>query len=552
MSRKKRNILIIVFTLTIGAVFYGFVRNDFEIVKNIDIYASILKQLDEQYVDEINVNDLLKTSVDAMLSNLDPYTVFYQESDLEEFKLMTTGQYGGIGALIQQDSDYVIISEPYDGWPAFEAGLNPGDKILEIEGKSVQNKTFSDVSAMLRGQPGTKLKMNILPYGKTKSVNKEIVRKEIKLPNISYSGLLDNHIGYIRLDQFTDNAGDDMKQAFQQLKTEGMQKLIIDLRGNGGGLLNEAINIVNLFVDKGNIVVKTQGKNSSKNQIFPTLSPALDTKIPIVVLVDRTSASASEIVAGSLQDFDRAVLVGQRTYGKGLVQNIVPLAYNTRMKVTVSKYYIPSGRCIQAVDYANKDENGQNKRKADSLATAFKTKGGRIVYDYGGVEPDINNQVDSYSTVLLAMMEKHIVFNFANEFKLKHATIPDAKEFTITDEIYNDFVQYVKTKNLEYKTFTEKQLEQLKRSVKDDKFSDNINAPIAQLEQVVAKEKENDLFRYKKEISELLQVEIASRYYHQKGGIEASLSIDPDVNKAKEILLNNDVYTSILKGTYKK
>ncbi|MBO4739581.1 MAG: S41 family peptidase [Bacteroidales bacterium] len=552
MSRKKRNILIVAVVLTIGTVFYGFVRNDFEIAKNIDIYASILKQLDEQYVDEINVNDLLKTSVDAMLEKLDPYTVFYQESDLEEFKLMTTGQYGGIGALIQQDSDYVIISEPYDGWPAAEAGLNPGDKILEIENKSVQHKTVSDVSAMLRGQPGTKLKLTILPYGKTKSTVKEIVRKEIKLPNISYWGLLDNQIGYIRLDQFTDNAGNDMKQAFAQMKNDGMQKLIVDLRGNGGGLLNEAINIVNLFVDKGNIVVKTKGKNSAKNQVFATVNQPLDTKIPIVVLVDRTSASASEIVAGSLQDFDRAVLVGQRTYGKGLVQNVVPLSYNTKMKVTVSKYYIPSGRCIQAVDYAAKDENGQNKRKADSLATPFKTKGGRTVYDYGGVEPDINNQIESYSTVLLAIMEKRIIFNYANEFKLKHASIASAKQFRISDEIYNDFVQYVKKENLEYQTFTEKQIEQLRKSVKDDKFSDNINATIAQLEKDVAKEKENDLLRYKKEISELLQVEIVSRYYHQKGGIEASLTIDPDIIKATEILQNMDIYHSILKGTYKK
>ena len=551
-TKKKRNIIIISCVSIIFLTIVGFVRNDFEIAKNLDIYSSLLRQLDEHYVDEINVNDLVKTSIDGMLDKLDPYTVYYPESDLEEFKLMTTGQYGGIGSTIQQDSNYVIFSEPYEGSPAYSAGIQPGDKIISIEGKSMKGASVSDVSNLLKGQPGTKVKITIQPYGSNKTISKEIVREEIKFPNISYSGMIDNQIGYVKLDQFTENAANDVKTAFTQLKNNGMKKFVLDLRDNGGGLLNEAIDIVNLFIDKGNIIVTTKGKNPKQTQTFATSKTALDNQIPIVVLVNRNSASASEIVSGSLQDFDRAVLIGERTFGKGLVQNILPLSYNTRVKVTVSKYYIPSGRCIQGIDYSDKDENGISKHKADSSATAFKTKNGRTVYDYGGVEPDINVEIEPYSTVLLAMFAQQIIFNYANEYKLKHHSIAPAKEFRITDEIYQDFTKFVKTKNLAYETFTEKQIKNLKTSVENDKFSDKINKQISDLEQSVKEEKTNDLVRYRKEISQLLQMEIVERYYAQKGRIENSLSIDPDLNKAIEILNNDKTYHSILKGTYNK
>ena len=551
-TKKKRNIIIISCVSIIFLTIVGFVRNDFEIAKNLDIYSSLLRQLDEHYVDEINVNDLVKTSIDGMLDKLDPYTVYYPESDLEEFKLMTTGQYGGIGSTIQQDSNYVIFSEPYEGSPAYSAGIQPGDKIISIEGKSMKGASVSDVSNLLKGQPGTKVKITIQPYGSNKTISKEIVREEIKFPNISYSGMIDNQIGYVKLDQFTENAANDVKTAFTQLKNNGMKKFVLDLRDNGGGLLNEAIDIVNLFIDKGNIIVTTKGKNPKQTQTFATSKTALDNQIPIVVLVNRNSASASEIVSGSLQDFDRAVLIGERTFGKGLVQNILPLSYNTRVKVTVSKYYIPSGRCIQGIDYSDKDENGISKHKADSSATAFKTKNGRTVYDYGGVEPDINVEIEPYSTVLLAMFAQQIIFNYANEYKMKHHSIAPAKEFRITDEIYQDFTKFVKTKNLAYETFTEKQIKNLKTSVENDKFSDKINKQISDLEQSVKEEKANDLVRYRKEISQLLQMEIVERYYAQKGRIENSLSIDPDLNKAIEILNNDKTYHSILKGTYNK
>ena len=551
-KNKTKHSIIIVLAIVVALFACNFVRSDFEIAKNLDIYASLFKELDANYVDEVNVTDLNKTAIDAMLNKLDPYTVYYPESDLEEFKLMTTGQYGGIGATIQQGDDYVMISEPYDNWPAFKAGLQPGDKIIEIGGKDMKKKSVSDVSSLLKGQPGTTVSLGIIPYGKNKMVKKEIIREEIKLPPVSYYGMAADEIGYIRLDQFTDNASLEVKNAFMKLKEQNMQYLVFDLRGNGGGLLTEAVNIVNFFVDRGNLVVSTKGKTDDRNQNYYTMNTAIDTKIPIAVLVDGMSASASEIVAGALQDLDRAVIIGQRTFGKGLVQNVLPLSYNTRLKVTVSKYYLPSGRCVQKVDYFHKDSTGHSSSKADSSAMAFKTKGGRVVYDYGGVEPDVVITNDNYSTILLAMFQKNIIFNYANEFKLKNSSIPSIDKFTITDAMYDDFLEYVSDKHLEYETFTEKQLKQLKESIKADKFTGNVNDAIVSLEAAVAKEKSTDLMRFKKEISELLEIEIVSRYYSQKGKIEASLKIDPELKQASGLLKNNADFTSILKGTYKK
>lgn len=532
--KKKRTLFVLAIFFAIAGT-YSFVQHDFEIAKNLDIYATLLRQINTYYVDDINVNDMVKKSIDAMLNDLDPYTVYYPESDLEEFKLMTTGQYGGIGALIQQDSDYVIISEPYEQTPAMEAGLQAGDKIIAIDGKSAKGKSVSDVSTLLKGQPGTKIKLSIQSYGKKGSVVKEIERREIKLPAIAYSGMIDNEIGYIHLSQFTDNAGKNVKDAYLQLKTQNMKYLVLDLRNNGGGLLNEAVNIVNLFVPKGELVVSTKGKKADLNQQFYTTNEPLDTEIPIVVLVNSNSASASEIVAGCLQDLDRAIIVGERTFGKGLVQNVLPLSYNTRLKVTVSKYYIPSGRCIQKIDYGHKDSNGVNILKNDSTATAFKTRHGRTVYDYGGIEPDIKITPETYSTVLLALLEKRIIFNYANEFKLRNKTIPPAKEFQFTDEMYEEFVNYAEKQNLQYETFTERELKRLESAVKDDKFSNTIQKEIESLKENINNEKKSDYQKYKKEISEMLYLEIINRYYYQSGASEAALKIDPEIAKIKEL-----------------
>ena len=545
--KRKRYIRIFAVVLLIcGSL--SFVRNDFEIAKNLDIYATLLRQLNENYVDDINVGDLVRTSIDAMLDELDPYTVYYPESDLEEFRLMTTGQYGGIGALIQQDSDYVIISEPYENTPAMESGLQAGDRILAIDGKPIRGKTVSDVSTALKGQPGTTVKLTIQPYGHKGSVVKEITRKEIKLPSITYTGMLSDGIGYIRLAQFTEHAGKEVKEAFLKLKEQQMRYLVLDLRGNGGGLLNEAVNIVSLFVPKGELVVSTKGKQQHLNQQFYTTSEPIDKEIPIAVLVDGHSASASEIVAGTLQDLDRAVIIGERTYGKGLVQNVLPLSYNSQLKVTVSKYYIPSGRCIQKIDYQHKDSNGVNLRKADSNATAFRTRHGRTVYDYGGVEPDMKVKPEPYSTVLLALISQKMIFNYANEYRLQHKTIPPVSEFAFTDAMYADFVQFIEKRNIVYETFTEKAMKQLEEAAKEDKTDRILQSELQSLKNAIGKDKATDLQKYRKEISEMLHVEIVGRYYYQKGESEAALQYDPCMETVRTLFGQPDLkeYHNIL------
>ncbi len=552
MNHKKRNILIVAVFVLLTSLTIGFVRNDFEIAKNLDIYATLLRQLNENYVDDINVGDLVEESIHSMLVKLDPYTIYYPESQMEEFKLLTTGHYGGIGATIVQDNDYVLISEPYEGTPAFKSGLQAGDKIIAVNDVSAKGKSVADVSAILKGQPGTTVKLEIQAYGKKSTTVKKIIREEIKFPNISYSGKITDDIGYIRLSQFMENAAMDVNNAFKLLKSEGITSLVLDLRGNGGGLLTEAVDIVNIFVSKGELIVSTKGKITDRNQLYYTRNEAVDTQIPLIILVDDYSASASEIVAGAIQDLDRGLVIGQRTFGKGLVQNIVPLSFNTKLKVTVSKYYIPSGRCIQKIDYSDRDSSGQSKLKIDSNAIAFKTKNGRTVYDYGGVEPDIRIDQEMYSTILMAMFDKKIIFSYANEFKLANNQIPSVKEFVFTDAMYDDFITYFHRQKVEYETFTEKELKLLEKSVEDDKFSPEVNKEIERLKTIIQKEKSNDLQRYKKEIKELLYLEIVSRYYYQKGRAEASLLIDPEIIKIKEIIANQEKYFSVLKGNNKR
>ncbi len=546
-TKKKRFLAIgvIVLTAWIGS---SFIDQDFEIAKQIDIFSSVLRELNANYVDEINPGDLVNTAIDAMLESLDPYTVYYPESDLEEYKLLTTGQYGGIGSLIQQQGEYVVISDPYENSPAQKAGLRAGDRILEVNGKSAKGKTTSEVSAILKGQPGTTVKLTIQSYGETSTVEKNVVREEIKLPNIPYADKVADDIAYIQLNQFTENAAKELREAFIRQKEQGAKALIIDLRGNGGGLLQEAVLIMNLFVDKNNTIVSTKGKLREKNFDHKTVFPALDLNIPIAVLVDNNSASASEIVAGSFQDLDRGVIIGQRTYGKGLVQNVVPLAYNTRMKVTISKYYIPSGRCIQAIDYSDKTEGKKHKKVADSTAVAFKTKNGRIVYDRGGIEPDIVVPNPKSVPIIGSLYQKYFFFDFANKYFKKHPTIPSAKQFAITDEIYNDFVAFVKqSADHEYTTQSEKLLTALKDATEEEQYFEAIKEDYRKLHQKLLTEKEHDLIKYKKEISFILRSEIVSRYYYQKGQIEVVLSDDPELQKAIELLHNTKQYKAILK-----
>jgi carboxyl-terminal processing protease len=548
MKNLLRSLVVILF-VTSSLYLQGQESHNFEISKNLDIYSSLLKELDKNYAEEINPADLNEAGIEAMLETLDPYTVYIPESRSEDYRMMTTGQYGGIGSLIHKQGDYVVISEPYEGFPAQKAGLKPGDKILEINDKSMIGKESSEVSEILKGQPGVELDITIERYGETEPVGVKIKRENIKIPNLPFYGMLEDGIGYIKLTNFARNAGTEVKKAFNDLKANNeLNGLIIDLRNNGGGLLNEAVNLTNIFVDKGELIVSTKGKLATKNYDHKTRMAPMDTDIPLVVLVNRSSASASEIVAGAIQDLDRGVIIGQKTFGKGLVQNVVPLPYNSQVKITVAKYYIPSGRCIQSIDYFNKDENGYSGRVPDSLINEFETKNGRLVYDGGGIEPDIAIEPDDASKITKALITDYMIFDYANEFARKHDTIAPAEEFQITEQIYADFLVFVEQHNLDYHTDSEDALDQLKKSAEKENYFDAIEEVYMQLKEQMMEDKQADLLTHREEISRILKEEIASRYYYQTGRIKASLDDDKEINKALEILKGGTSYLAILEG----
>lgn len=516
----------------------------FEMNKAIETFGSVFKSLHSNYVDELNSGDLVKTAIDAMLAKLDPYTNFYPESEMEEVKLQYLGQYGGIGALIHYKNGIVYISEPYEGLPAYKAGVKAGDAILSIDGESAKGKTSNQVSEKLRGQAGTEIELELERDGKI--IKKTFRREDIQLPNVPYFGMIDSVVGYIKLNEFTKEASKHVQEAFENLKRQNMQYLIFDLRGNGGGLLQEAVNIVNLFVDKGQVVVSTKAKTVEKNSVFKTTKKAIDTKIPIVVLIDGTSASASEIVSGSLQDFDRAVIMGQCSFGKGLVQNILPLIYNSQIKVTVSKYYIPSGRCIQAIDYSHRDKDGNANKIPDSLRNAFKTKGGRTVYDGLGIEPDITIAPEYASNIAIALISKFLCFDYATKFVKENPNIASAKDFEITDEIYNDFIEFLKDKDYNYTTMSEKILDELLASAKKEKLSENTLKQIEDMKTNITQDKKEDLIKYKEDLKEILLSEIVVRYYNQKGRIEALLKHDNEVKEATKLLYDQKQHNKTL------
>ncbi|MHC1776178.1 MAG: S41 family peptidase [Lentimicrobium sp.] len=543
-------------TLFLLLAFSGSIRiqaqesSNFEISKNLDIFATMVKELNNNYVDELNYSDLVKTGIDAVLNKLDPYTVYISEADIEDYAFMTTGQYGGIGALIHKQGDYIVISEPYEGSPSMKAGLIQGDRIIMVNDKDAKGKSVSDVSAVLKGQPGTTVKLRIAREGDTSPIDINVMRENVSIPNVAYSEMLNDNTGYIKLTGFTQNSGKEVKDAFMKLKENGnMNSLIIDLRDNGGGLMNEAVTITNLFVKKGELVVSTKGKTPDRNKAYKTFLQAADPDIPIVVLVNKFSASASEIVAGALQDLDRAVVIGERTYGKGLVQNIIPLSYNTQMKVTVAKYYIPSGRCIQAIDYATHDSLGFPRPIPDSLINSYKTRAGRIVYDGGGIIPDVTAEEPEISNIAISLITKYLIFDYANKYKREHATIPEPREFIISDEMYNDFVAWLHDKDYDYTTRSEKMLSDLKKIAEKEQYYSELKAEFDMLESKMQHNKQADLLKFSDELKLQLKSEIVSRYYSQKGRIQASLSEDKEISTAIEILKDPKTYKAILDGT---
>ena len=525
-------------------------QNNFEIAKSLDIYNSLLRELNLNYVDEINPGELNEAAIKAMLEGLDPYTVFIPESDIENAKFMTTGEYGGIGAVIQYDGEFTRISDPYEGWPAQKAGIIAGDAILEVNGVDCKKKNTQQVSEMLKGQPGTEVTLKLKRYGQDKPLEIKLKREKVKIDNIPYYKVFDNGIAYLALSGFTREAAKELKEKFVEMKKDhGLKGFVLDLRGNGGGLMNEAVDIVNLFIPKGKAVVSMKGKAATANSMHPTTNDPVDLEIPLAILVDGSSASASEIVAGAIQDYDRGVIIGQRTFGKGLVQNILPLSYNTQMKVTVAHYYIPSGRCIQEIDYSHKKDTTQMKK--DTLGKAFKTIHGRTVYEGHGITPDVKVDRDPYATVTAYLYGKNYIFDYANKFYSEHKSIAPADRFQIDEATYQDFMKFVKDKKFSYTTESEKAIEKLKKTAKEEGYLDKIKPQIDLLENNLAAEKDKDLLNNRKDIEELLRSEIVGRYYYQKGRIVTSLNDDPDLKRAFEILLNTngkDEYHSILSG----
>lgn len=518
----------------------------FEIARNLDIFATLFKEVNAFYVDEVEPEKIIKVGIDAMLASLDPYTNYIPEEDLGAYSMMITGQYAGIGSMIGVINGKIMVTMPNEGFPAANAGLKIGDEVVAVNGTDVKGKTTAQVSELLKGAAGTEVIVSVQRIGHEKPLDFTIKRAQITLPNVPYYGLIDGNKGYIKLVEFTTEAGKDVKTALEKLKSAGATSIILDVRGNPGGLLHEAVNICNVFIPKGKVVVETKGKMTQWNQVYKTLNGAADTKIPLVVLTSQGSASASEIVSGTIQDYDRGVLVGRRTFGKGLVQATRPVGYNSQLKVTTAKYYIPSGRCIQALDYAHRNDDGSVGKIADSLMVAFKTSNGRTVYDGGGVDPDIKVNQEYYSSLTISLLNKGLIFDYANLYAYKHPDIPDIQAFEITDEDYNDFVTWLGDQEYEYASHLESSIEALEKAAEKEDYLDQIQDEIDLLKAEVAHNREQDLVTFKQELQELLSEQINGHYHYLKGEIAASLKYDGDVKAALEILNDPSAYKALL------
>ena len=539
----------IAIVLIVGVSFYSFTREEknFEVAKNLDIYHTLFRELNMFYVDEVNPNKLVKTSIDQMLESLDPYTTYISEDQMEDFRFMTTGEYAGIGALISKQNDKIIIAEPYEGFPAQKFGLKAGDVLIEVEGKLTKDMNTEDVSNLLKGPANKPVKIKYERYGEKKPVTIDVVREKIQIDAVPYYGMLDKNTAYIRLSSFTANCSNEVKKAFLELKNNDPHSLVLDLRGNPGGLLTEAVEIVNFFVPKGSEIVSTRGKVTQWDKVYKATSNPIDTVIKIAVLTNSGSASASEIVAGAIQDLDRGIVVGTRTFGKGLVQTTRDLSYNTKLKVTTAKYYIPSGRCIQALDYAHRNEDGSVGTIPDSLITEFTTKKGRKVYDGGGVAPDVKFESESLSSLSIALITKYLIFDFATKFSTENATITSPEEFEISDNTYTQFIAFVKENNFVYESQSEEELNDLIEHAKKDKYYGLAEKEFEALKAKLAPNFDKDSEEFNEEVKELLQDEIVSRYYYQKGAIRAAISDDKGIKKAIEELNSETAYSGYFK-----
>jgi carboxyl-terminal processing protease len=524
----------------------------FEISKNLEIHANVFKELNQYYVDPIEPGKMVKTGVDAMLNNLDPYTNLITEADAEDYELQTTGKYSGVGVSTKIKDGEIIVAELYENGPVAKVGIKAGDVLVSIDGQKLKGKNSDEVGLLMRGAPGTKLTMIVRHPISGKEESKVIVREEIKLSSVPYASLIgdENNIAYVFLAQFTPNCGRDVRNALDSLKKAqpGLKGVVLDLRGNPGGLLDEAVNVCNIFIDRGQLVVSTKGKNKEWDKEFKTSGSPWDTGIPLAVLINHGSASASEIVAGTVQDLDRGVIIGTRSFGKGLVQTVRPLGYNTRLKITTAKYYTPTGRCIQALDYTNRNEDGSISSVPDSLKKLFKTKIGRSVYDGGGIEPDVKLDDENLSPLAISLLTKNFIFDYATQYYYKHNTIPPASDFALTESDFSDFEKWLSDKDYSYKTESEELLAGLKETAEKEKYFENVKNEFNALSAKLSHDKKQDLLKNKKEVMSLLANEIVSRYYYQKGRVINKLKLDDkDLKKALMLLKSAKEYQSLLK-----
>ncbi|GCD77798.1 peptidase S41 [Thermaurantimonas aggregans] len=520
--------------------------NYFEIHKQLDIFSHIFKEINLYYVDETDPAKLMDKAINSMLSSLDPYTTYIKESEIENFRIQTTGQYGGIGASIRKRDDYVMVVSVYKDAPADKAGVRPGDLLLAIDGKSLKGFSDSEVSALLKGSPGTSFMLKVKRDDQT--LDLKIVREEIQLKSVPYCGYVAPGIGYINLTNFTDKASKEIKEALADLqKNADLKGLILDLRGNPGGLLSEAVNVSNIFIPKGQEIVSTRGKIKEWERSYKTLDNPVTTDLPIVVLINRGSASASEIVSGAIQDLDRGVIIGQRSFGKGLVQQTRKLSYGAQLKVTVSKYYTPSGRCIQAINYSQRNEDGSVSSIPDSLRRSFTTRNGRIVYDGGGIDPDIVTEPRKYSPVLTALIQNNLIFDWATEYVAKKGKNNIDVKFQLSESDWNAFKLWLKDKELSYQTRTEKLLQEIMETTKDEQYFSEIESELLKLKKRFQHSKEDDIENNKAEIKSYLEEEIVSRVAYQEGRIQKALTADNEVAEAIKVLSNPEQYRKILK-----
>ena len=536
-SGKRKLVLVFAAIFVVAGLAFKPVEDYFEISKNLDIFVSLFREVNMYYVDETKPGEMMKTGIDAMLEGLDPYTNYISESEIEDYRFITTGEYGGIGATIRQMDGNVVITEPYEGYPAQKSGIRAGDIIKEVDGKAIGMKNGEEINHLLRGQAGTSINLGVSRGGESQLLKFELKREEIKVKNVPYYGMLNEDVGYIKLTGFTENAAGEVKDALLKLKSENnCKRLVLDLRDNPGGLLREAVEIVNLFTEKGIEVVFTKGKVKDWDKSYKTLNPPVDNSIPLVVLVNKGSASASEIVSGALQDLDRAVVIGQRTFGKGLVQQTKPLTYGAQVKITVAKYYVPSGRCIQALDYSNRNDDGSVEKVSDSLITAFKTKGGRIVYDGAGINPDVLTKTTEANVLLNTLLSRNFIFDFATLYTRSGNKPANAKSFQLSDADYQKFIEFMKDKNFEYSTKSEKDLFSLMEDAKHEKYFEDIKSEYNSLKQKMENRKKDDLMKLKEEIIPLLEDEIVFRYFYQSGRLEAGIKYDKEITEALKIV----------------